>query len=103
MDGQELTRHLSSGYVRFAAGGILSAVPKGTIGWQVREYLPGWEIDQFGDSDYHFQTPLTQLEILCYDGYAWVIICEPDMSPKIRQAFPFAKTPDEFYRSMQSR
>ena len=101
MDGQELTRHLSSGYVHFVAGGILSAVPKGTIGWQVREYLPGWEIDQFGDPDYCFQTPLTQLEVLCYDGYAWCIICKPEMSPEIKRALPNTKSPDEFYRSMQ--
>ena len=102
MDGQELTEQLSFGYVCFVAGGILSAVPKGTSGWQVRKYLPCWEIEKFGDPGYRFQTPLTQLEIICYDGYVWCVICKPEMPPVIQRALPNAKTPDKFYRSMRS-
>lgn len=98
MDGVELTEHLCAGYIRFLVGGVLSAVPKGTQLDQVWNYIPGWEIEGFGSSDYCFQTPLTQLEILCYDGYAWVIICRPEMSSKIRAAIPQAKTPDDFYK-----
>lgn len=30
MDGAELTGHLCAGYIRFLAGGVLPAVPKGT-------------------------------------------------------------------------
>ncbi len=99
MTGQELTRHLTSGHVFFVSGGVLSAIPKGTRQEQVWDYVPCWEIENFGSPDYRFQTPLTQFEIICYDGYAWCIVCEPEMSPKILKAFPQAKTPEEFHRT----
>ena len=86
-------------YVFFAFGGVLSAVPKGTRPEQVWDYVPGWEIENFGSSDYRFQTPLTRLEIICYDGYA-CIICEPEMSPDILKALPQVKTPDDFYNEL---
>lgn len=98
MGGRELTEHLTAGYVTFVTGGILSAVPKGTLPEQVREYVPCWEIKNFGSSDYCFQTPYTQMELICYDGYAWVIVCQPEMTPRVQKAFPQAKAPDDFYK-----
>ncbi len=41
--------------------------------------------------------PLTRLELICYDGYAWVLICKPDFSKQVKRTFPMAKTPEEFY------
>ena len=41
--------------------------------------------------------PLTRLELICYDGYAWVLICNPDFSKQVKRTFPMAKTPEEFY------
>jgi len=98
MDGQELMEHLSAGYVRFLVGGVLSAVPKGTQPNQVWNYEPYWEHDKLFTSDYEFQTPLTQMELICYDGYAWLIVCDSEFSEKIHQTLPQAKTPKEFYR-----
>ena len=97
MDGVEFTEHLKAGYIRFCFGAVLSAVPLGARPDQVWEYVPYWEIEQFGSPDYQFQTPLTRLELICYDGYAWVIICEPGFSKSICRALPQAKTPEEFY------
>lgn len=98
LDGKKLTEHLSARYVYFVSGGILSAVPKGTQPCRLWDYMPHWEIENFGASDYTFQTPLTQLELVCYDGYAWVIICKPEFSRRIRQHLPAAQTPAEFFR-----
>ena len=98
MDGQELTEHLSSGYISFVSGDVLSAVLKGTQPEQVWDYEPGWEVSELGSPDYRFQTPLTQMEIICYDGYAWLIICQPEITPRVQKAFPQAKTPDDFYK-----
>ena len=98
MDGAELTAHLSARYVHFFGGGVLSAVPKGTRPEQVWSYEPIWEIENFGQADYRFQTPLTCLELLCYDGYAWVLICEAAFSERVRRALPAAQPPEEFYR-----
>lgn len=97
MDGTELTAHVSAGHVHFILGGVLSAVPKGTQPCEVWNYEPYWEIEKFGSPGYCFQTPLTQLELICYDGYAWVLICKPDFSKQVKKALPMAKTPDEFY------
>ena len=101
IDGRELAEHLSAGYVHFESGGVLSAVSKGTQPSQMWDYVPCWEIEGFGSSDYHFQTPLTKLELLCYDGYVWVIICEPGLSENILRALPQAKTPEEFYNESE--
>lgn len=97
MDGRELTEHLSAGYVSFLWGGVLSAVPKGTPLSQVRNYEPYWEIEAFDSPEYQFQTPLTQLELLCYDGYAWVLICDQAFSKRVKEALPMAKNPEAFY------
>ena len=97
MGGTELTAHLSAGHIHFILGGVLSAVPKGTQPCEVWNYEPYWEIEKFGSPEYCFQTPLTQLELICYDGYAWVLICKPDFSKQVKKALPMAKTPDEFY------
>ena len=97
MEGQELARHLAEGYVHIVCGGVFSAVPKGTRAAQVNGYMPVWEIDKFGSSEYTFQIPLTQLEILNYDGYAWVLICGPEFSAKVQKALPQAKRPDAYY------
>lgn len=61
----------------------MSAVPLGTCAEQVWNYVPHWELEAFDSPGYSFQTPLTKLEILCYDGYAWLIICKPEFSEKI--------------------
>ena len=96
MPGTELTEHYSAGYVWFCFGGVLSAVPKGTKPEQVWDYLPRWEVD-FEDPSYQFQTPLTELEIVCYDGYAWLIVCKPELSALIRKYLPQAMPPKEWY------
>lgn len=96
ISGGELTGHLSAGFVHFLVGAVLSAVPKGTAPAEVWDYLPGWEVD-FDDPDYRFQTPLTQLEILCYDGYAWVIICKPEFSETVQQTLPKVQKSKDFY------
>lgn len=97
MSGKELTDHYSARYVWFCTGGILSAVPKGTKAEQVWGYVPGWERD-FEDTGYRFQTPLTELEVVCFDGYAWLIVCKPDFSETVRKALPQACSMDEFYK-----
>ena len=101
MDGRELTEHLSAGYVGFILGGVLSAVPRGTRPDQVWNYEPYWEHEKFSCPDYQFQTPLTQLELFCYDGYAWAIVCQRSFSEKVKEALPMAKDPDAFYAETQ--
>ena len=96
MSGHELTEHLSEKYVYFCVGGVLSAVPLGTKPEQVWDHTPGWEVN-FDDPDYAFQTPLTELEIICYDGYAWAIICKPDFSEIIQRNLPRARRSKDFY------
>ena len=64
--------------------------PKGAF------YVPGWE-ENFEDPSYQFQTPLTELEIICYDGYAWMIICKPELSARIQERLPLAMPPKEWY------
>ena len=103
VSGQELTDRLSNDYIHFLTGGVLSAVPLGTKVEQVNKYVPHWEIENFDSPDYQFQTPLTQLEILCYDGYAWVIICESDFSEFVKEKLPLAQKPDDYYRSLQKQ
>lgn len=41
--------------------------------------------------------PLTRLELICYDGYAWSMICKPDFAKQVKKALPMAKTPEEFF------
>ena len=96
MSGKELTEHYSAGYVWFCTGGVLSAVPLGTKLEQIWNYSPVWDAD-FDDSEYRFQTPQTELEIICYDGYAWVIVCKPEYSDTVRARLPQARRPKEFY------
>ena len=102
MNGKELTEHLSSGYISFMLGGVLSAVPKGTQPCQVWNYVPYWEIENFDSPAYCFQTPLTQLELICYDGSAWVLICDSNFSKWVKEALIMAKTPSEFYSTYQN-
>ena len=97
MDGKELTAHLSANYVHFMQGGVLSAVPKDTQPCQVWNYEPRWEIEKFDLPEYRFQTPLTQLELVCYDGYAWVLVCPTIFSKRVKEAFLMVKTPEGFY------
>ena len=97
MDGTELTGHFSAGWVHFTLGGVLSAVPKGTQPCEVWNYEPRWEVENFGSPEYCFQTPLTQMELICYDGYAWVLICQPEFSKRVKDALPMARTPEEFF------
>lgn len=96
ISGEELTAHCSAGYVHFCSGGVLSAVPLGTKPEQVWDYIPGWEVD-CNDPDYQFQTPLTELEIFCYDGYAWMIVCKPEFSQRIRSCLSYAMPSDQWY------
>ena len=96
MDGAELTRHLESGYLNLISGAF-SAVPVGTRPEAVWNYLPGWEVD-FCSPGYTFQTPLTQLELFCYDGYACVLVCPAAFSAGLRQMLPTALPAEEFFR-----
>ena len=96
ISGAELAEHCAAGYVTFCFGAVLSAVPLGTKPEQVWNYIPGWEED-FEDPDYCFQTPLTELEIICYDGYAWIIVCKPELSARIKERLPKALPPSEWY------
>lgn len=96
MSGEELTAHYSAGYVWFCTGAVLSAVPLGTKSEQVWDHIPAWEVN-FEDPDYRFQTPLTKLEVICYDGYAWVIICSPEFSKLVQERLPMACRPKEFF------
>ncbi len=102
MSGEELTEHYSAGYVWFCTGGVLSAVPLGTQLSQVWDYLPSWEMN-FEDPNYRFQTPQTQLEIICYDGYAWAIVCDPEFSAVIQDNLPQAKKLNDFHRAMNEK
>ena len=97
MDGQELTEHLAAGYVHFVVGGVLSAVPKGTQPNQVWNYVPYWENEKLFSEDYQLQTPLTNMELICYDGYAWLIVCDHEFSLKVCQALPQVKEPEAFF------
>ena len=98
MSGSELTEHCEAGYVYFTSGGVLSAVTKGTEPQQVWDYLPAWD-EPFYEAGYQFQTPLTQLEIICFDGYAWGIVCPPELSVLIKKNLPQACPADEFFKS----
>ena len=97
MDGAELTEHLHAGYVSFIGGGVLSAVPKGTKEEKINRYTPYWEHADLFTLNYHFQTPLTLLEIICYDG-DWLIVCESSFSERVRRALPQAETPENYFR-----
>ena len=46
---------------------MLSAVPLGTREEDVNLYEPVWDVD-FCAPDYRFQTPLTRLELILFDG-----------------------------------
>ena len=96
ISGKDMTEHLRKVYLSFSFGGILSAVPLGTKPEQAWDYVPGWE-ENFEDPSYQFQTPLTELEIICYDGYAWMIICKPELSARIQERLPLAMPPKEWY------
>lgn len=95
MDGAELTKHLRSGYVFFVGGGVLSAVPKGTTQSQVDRFTPYWEREDLFSPSYQFQTPLTKLEIICYDG-DWLLVCESSFSSYVG-TLPQAQTPQEHF------
>lgn len=94
LTGEELVKHLE--YVHFVSSGVLSAVPKGTRREAVKPYIPYWEAVGDFSPDYRFQTPLTQLEIICYDGYAWLIVCREEFSSRVRQALPRARPAKKF-------
>ena len=98
--GKELTEHLSAGYVWFSTGGVLSAVPPGTKEEAVFRYEPTWEID-CTSPDYAFQTPLTKLEIMCFAGYAWEIVCDAAFSQLVRKKLPKARAPKDFYEQCE--
>lgn len=101
MSGQELTEHLRQHYVCFCFGAVLSAVPLRTQKEQVCHYTPAWEVD-LSAPDYQFQTPFTQLEIICDDGYAWAIVCPPELSESVRRSLPQAKLHDAFYEDLKN-
>ena len=98
MDGAELTEHLHAGYVSFIGGGVLSAVPKGTPEASVDRYTPRWAHKDLFSPDYRFQTPLTQLEIICYDG-DWLIVCEPSFSKCVCCALPQTQPPENYFKN----
>ncbi len=95
MEGRELLGYLQDGSVRILSG-VLSAVPRRTRAEAVRDYAPSWEDKGLFSPEYRFQTPLTQMEIICYDGWAIVIVCEEAMSRTVRTALPMAKRTVDF-------
>ena len=99
MNGQELAEHLSAGYVWFLEGAVLSAVPLGTRVEDVDRYEPSWEVD-FRAPEYRFQTPLTKLELMLFDGYAWVIVCDAAFSETVQRHLPQAQPPDAFFAGL---
>lgn len=101
MGGQELTGHLTAKYVHFVWGGVLSAVPTGTRVEQIQDHVPYWDHEKLFSAEYAFQTPLTQLELICYDGYAWLIVCDPAFSRTIRRALPQALPPAEYFAALR--
>lgn len=101
MDGRELTGHLTAKHVHFVCGGVLSAVPLGTRAEQIWDHVPYWEHEKLFSAEYAFQTPLTQLELICYDGYAWLIVCDPAFSRTIRRALPQALPPAEYFAALR--
>ena len=96
MSGRELTEHLSAGYVWFLDGAVLSAVPLGMREEDVNLYEPVWDVD-FCAPDYRFQTPLTRLELILFDGWAWVIVCNAAFSKLVQSRLPQAQPPDAFW------
>ena len=73
-----------------------AAVPRGTGVEAVRDYAPFWEAKGLFSPEYRFQMPLTQMEIVCYDGWAIVIVCGEAMSRTVRTALPMAKIAVDF-------
>ena len=98
MSGRELTEHLSAGYVWFLDGAVLSAVPLGMREEDVNLYEPVWDVD-FCAPDYRFQTPLTRLELILFDGWAWVIVCNAAFSKLVQSRLPQAQPPDAFWKA----
>ena len=41
--------------------------------------------------------PLTRLELICYDGYAWSMICKPNFAKQLKNVLTMKKTTGEFY------
>ena len=37
------------------------------------------------------------LELFCYDGCAWAIICGHSFSEQVKKSLPMARDPDAFY------
>ena len=101
MSGRELTEHLSAGYVWFLDGAVLSAVPLGMREEDVNLYEPVWDVD-FCAPDYRFQTPLTRLELILFDGWAWVIVCNAAFSKLVQSRLPQAQPPDAFLRRLDN-
>ena len=54
----------------------------------------------FRAPDYRFQTPLTKLELMLFDGYAWVIVCDAAFSETVQRHLPQAQPPDAFLRRL---
>ena len=98
MSGRELTEHLSAGYVWFLDGAVLSAVPLGMREEDVNLYEPVWDVD-FCAPDYRFQTPLTRLELILFDGWAWGIVCDAAFSKLVQNRLPQAQPPDAFWKA----
>ena len=101
MTGRELTEHLRAGYVWFLDGAVLSAVPLGMREEDVNLYEPVWEVD-FCTPDYRFQTPLTRLELILFDGWAWGIVCDAAFSKLVQNRLPQAQPPDAFLRRLDN-
>ena len=99
MTGRELTEHLRAGCVWFLEGAVLSAVPLGTREADVNLYEPVWDVD-FRAPEYRFQTPLTKLELMLFDGYAWVIVCDAAFSETVQRHLPQAQPPDAFFAGL---
>ena len=77
---------------------MLSAVPLGTREEDVNLYEPVWDVD-FCAPDYRFQTPLTRLELILFDGWAWGIVCDAAFSKLVQNRLPQAQPPDAFWKA----
>ena len=55
----------------------------------------------FRAPDYRFQTPLTRLELILFDGWAWGIVCDAAFSKLVQSRLPQAQPPDAFWKAFE--
>lgn len=47
--------------------------------------------------------PLTRLELICYEGYAWSMICKPNFAKQVKRASLWQKHLVNFTRSIKTK